>query len=168
MGTGSDIRGMLDALEGHDAVSLSPVERLLLATDGTVTHMLEALTRGNVTVDILNRRVRGSTLTREVALRRGDGSTLVWARSRVNTMPLDIETEDALVDGDIGIGDLLREECAETRREITDMEPVWSDDEGRPSFINCGSVLYLMRTYDIYSDGNRMMTISEWFPKGLY
>jgi beta-ribofuranosylaminobenzene 5'-phosphate synthase len=169
MGAGEDIRAMLDTMEEHDAVSLSPVERLLLATDGTVTHMLEALTRGPVNVDILNRQVNGSTLTREVVLRRGaDGSPLVWARSKVNTYPMDMEMTDALVEGDIGIGDLLRQEYAETRREITGMEPAWEDTTACPDFINDGSVLYLKRTYRVYSGGDRIMTIEEWLPKGLY
>jgi chorismate-pyruvate lyase len=169
MGAGDDIRSMLATVAAHDGVSLSPVERLLLATDGTVTHMLEALTRGEVRVDILNREVHGSTLKREVALRRDrDDSVLAWAASKVNTYPLDNEMEDRLVNGDIGIGDLLREEYAETRREIVGMDATWHDATDLPTFIDGASALYLERTYKVYSDENRVMTISEWLPKGLY
>lgn len=160
---------MLEMVERHDAVELTPVERLLLATDGTVTHMLEALTRGPVNVDIINRRVEGATLHREVVLRRGsDGSPLVWAKSSVNTYPMDMEMEDALVEGDIGIGDLLREEYAETRRELVGVEAVWTDTTDMPAFIEDGSVLYLVRTYKVYSGGDRIMTIEEYIPKGLF
>lgn len=160
---------MLDALESDPAVACTPVERLLLSTDGTVTHALEALTRGEVNVDILKREVHGSTLHRQVVLRRGrDDSPLVWAESEVNTRPMDMEMEDALVAGDIGIGDLLREQYAETRREILSMEPARTDDGGFPRFINGGSYLYLKRTYRVYSDGDRLMEITEYFPKGLF
>lgn len=164
-----ELNTMLNRLEQHDAVSLSPVERLLLATDGTLTHMLEALTRGHVEVDIQNRAVDGATLTRQVVLRRNrDGTPLVWAESKVNTYPLDTEMEDALVDGDIGIGDLLRDEYAETRREILGMAAVWEPDDDLPDFIGGSSPLYLERSYKIYSDGDRIMTITEFFPKGVF
>lgn len=160
---------MLDGLDDHASVSLSPVERLLLATDGTVTHMLEALTRGEVDVDILDRDVDGSTLTRRVVLRRSsDGSPLVWAASEVNLHPLPMAMEDELVEGDIGIGDLLRDQYEETRREIIDMRPVWAGDDELPTFISGHSTLYLARAYDVYSDGQRIMQISEFFPKGLF
>lgn len=169
MGRGERIRSMIESVEEHDGVELSPVERLLLATDGTVTHMLESLTRGEVDVDILSREARGSTLNRQVVLRRSrDGSTLVWASSDVNLYPLAEEMTDRLVNGDIGIGDLLREEFAETHREIVDMQPVWYDTAEFPSFIEDASVLYLKRKYKVYSGGDRIMTISEYFPKGLY
>lgn len=169
MGVGSDIRAMLDGLEEHDAVDLSPVERLLMATDGTVTHMLEALTRDHVEVDILDRRVNGSWLKRKVVLRRDrDGSPLVWAESEVNLHPMEMEMEDELVSGDIGIGDLLRGRYEETRREVTSMGVAWEDTADLPGFIDDGSVLYLERTYKVYSGGDRLMTITEWFPKGLY
>ena len=169
MAAGEDLLPMLDSLEAHDAVTLTPVERMLLATDGTVTHMLEALTRAHVGVDILDRTVDGATLTREVALRRSlDGSVLTWARSEVNTYPLPMEVEEALVSGDKGIGDVLREHYAEQRREITDMGVAWSDDDDLPRFIDDGSTLYLRRTYKVYSDESNIMKITEWFPKGLF
>lgn len=169
MAAGEDLNAMFDRLEDDDSVNLTPVERLLLATDGTMTHMLEALTRGHVEVDIIDRRVHGSTLTRDVVLRRGrDGSPLVWAQSEVNLYPLDVEMEDRLVDGSVGIGDLLREEYAETRREVTGMSARWSGDDSLPGFIDAASTLYLEREYDIHSDEQRIMSILEWFPKGLF
>jgi beta-ribofuranosylaminobenzene 5'-phosphate synthase len=169
MAAGDDVRAMLESVEARDGVELSPVERLLMATDGTVTHMMEALTRAPVDVDILDRTTNGGQLNRRVALRRSsDGSALVWADSAVRLYPLDRETEDALVEGDIGIGSLLREECAETRREILDMDAVWYDSGEFPEFINGTSTLYLRRSYRIYNDGAHIMDITEYFPKGLF
>lgn len=169
MATGEAIREQLASVEAHDGVTLSPVERLLLATDGTVTHMLEALTRGPVVVNIIDRSVSGSTLDRQVVLEREqDGSRLVWAESAINLYPLDPDIEDALVRGDIGIGQLLRREYAETRREIVEMDAVWHDGAEFPAFIDGHASLYLRRTYEVYSEGNRIMTITEWLPKGLF
>lgn len=169
MASGEAIRELLAGVEAHDGVTLSPVERLLLATDGTVTHMLEALTRGPVTVNILNRDVSAGSLDRQVVLEREqDGSPLVWAESDVNLYPMDAAMEDELVRGDIGIGDLLREQYAETRRELVLMEPVWHDTADFPAFIDGHSALYLKRTYKVYSDGDRIMTITEFFAKGLF
>jgi len=168
MGVGEDIRSMLDGVEAHDAVSLSPVERLLLATDGTVTHMLEALTRGPVGVEILDRALNGDDLSRHVVLRQQhDGSSLAWAWSEVDTSGLDSDVTERLVSGDIGIGHLLREEYAETHRTVIAMEPVWADDAGVPSWVGGERGLYLKRRYKIQSGGETIMEICEWFPKGV-
>lgn len=160
---------MLEGVEAYEPVNLTPVERLLMATDGTVTHMLEALTRGPVDVDIIDRSVHGGSLIRKVVLRRRhDDSALTWAQSEVNLYPLDEDMESALVEGDIGIGDLLRDTYSETRREVVEMDAIWAGDQQFPAFIDNGSVLYLKRTYHVYSDENRIMEITEYFPKGIF
>ena len=169
VGKNKPVREMVQEVEGVSGLALSPTERLLLATDGTVTHMLEALTKQPVNVEILDRSVSGSTLDRQVVLRREtDGSNLVWAESEVNLFPLDMELEDELVNGDIGIGHLLRQEYEETQRKIRGMEAVWTTEATFPDFIDGHSAVYLKRTYTIHSDGQRIMEITEWFPKGLF
>lgn len=169
MSSGEETRSMISSVEEYDGVMLSPVERLLMATDGTITHMLEALTRGPVDVDILSRQTDAGSLDRRVVLRRdSDGSPLVWAASDVNLYALPESMEEALVQGDIGIGDLLRDEYKETRREIVGMDATWPDSAAFPSFIDGHSALYLEREYKVYSNGNRLMTIREWMPKGLF
>lgn len=169
MASGEAIRDLLASVEAHDGVVLSPVERLLMATDGTVTHMLEALTRGPVDVEILSREVNGGVLDRKVVLKRAqDGSKLVWADSDVYLHPLDAHLEDQLVRGDVGIGHLLRQEYTETRRELVDMFPVWADTEQCPAFVDGSAPLYLSRTYHVYSGGQRVIKIRELFPKGLF
>lgn len=169
MATGEALLEMLMSVEEADGVTLSPVERLLLATDGTVTHMLEALTRGPVNVEILSRDVSGGVLDRKVVLtREQDGSRLVWAESDIYLRPLPATLEDALVAGDIGIGHLLSRKYAETRREIIAMDVARPADPAFPAFIDGAAPLYLTRTYRIYAAGNRLMEIREFFPKGLF
>lgn len=169
MGTGDQIRSLLDEVESAPGVTLSPVERLLLATDGTVTHMLEALTRGPVTVDIISRDVHDEMLFRQVVLRReADDAPLVWAASAVYLGPLPGQMADELVDGDMGIGDLLRDHYTETRREIDAMSVTRPDGGGFPTFIDPAVSVYLQRSYTVYSDGDSLMEITEYFPKGVF
>lgn len=155
---------LVTSLERKTGVALSPVERLFLVTDGTITHMLEALTRGGVSVDILDREVQGNELLRTVALRpEAVDRALVWARSTVFLRHLDGAVADELVAGDVGIGTLLREECAETRREIVDLDVRFAD-AAYPSFVDADPDYLLERTYEIHANGDRIMTITEFFP----
>ncbi|WP_440765841.1 chorismate--pyruvate lyase family protein [Natronorubrum sp. DTA7] len=163
--TDESIRSMLVTLERDADLTLSPIERLFLATDGTVTHMLEALTRGDVSVTILDRSVADSRLFRTVALVPDtEQNPLVWARSTIRLSSLADSVADELVDGEIGIGDVLREECTETRREIVEMN-VHSAANRFPSFVESDAVCLLERTYQIYTADTRIMTITEYFPK---
>lgn len=169
MGVGANIRAMIDTVEDTDGITLSPVERLLMATDGTVTHMLEALTRGHVLVDIINRDVIDGTLHRDVVLREArDGSPLVWAASNVPLDRLDDRVADELAEGTMGIGDLLREQAAETHRTITDMRVRSRKDAKLPPFVTGSAGVYLERTYNVRSDGERIMTITEYFPRDRF
>lgn len=169
MAAGEHLREMLSSLESDSSIRLSPVERLLLSTDGTVTHALEALTRSPVEVDILDRTVEDGNVTRKVVLRKGPGGdSLAWAVALVGTDALPEEVARPLVEGDVGIGHLLREQGPETRRRIVAMGSVWEDSPDRPDFITDDAVLHLRRTYEVYVDGRMAMTIEEYFPKGLY
>ena len=169
MASSEAVRSMLRDLERRERVELSPVARLLLATDGTVTHMLEALTGQHVTIDILGRDVSGTTLHRTVALEgAGSGEQLVWARSEIDLSLLEKEIADALVNGDIGIGDLLFDECTETRREIVDMGAVFHENGGFPPFVDSDAAYLFQRRYRIYDNGDRIMTITEYFPETLF
>lgn len=169
MGVGEDIRSMLTDVEELGNIQLSPVERLLLATDGTVTHMLEALTRGRVDVDIIGRQVRDGALDRRVVLRRGhDAQPLVWAESQVVLDRLREDVADELAHGEKGIGDLLRNEHSETHREIVTMDVDTPDSPTFPAFIEHPLDLYLRRVYTIESHGQKIITITEWFPHGQF
>lgn len=157
---------MLEDIESQPNVSLTPVERLLLSTDGTVTHALEALTRSPVEVDIIHRTVEDGVLERVVALKRDGQETLVYAESQVYLDRLDNGVAEELVDGDAGIGDLLREVHAETAREVETMATEWvpGDDDRLPGV----GTLALRRTYSIISGEKAIITITELFPKGRF
>ena len=168
--TDGSVRSMLISLEQSGGVRLSPLERLLLSTDGTVTHMLEVLTRREVSVRILDREVSGEQLHRTVALEcESESVPLIWAQSKIQLSPLADALARELVDGDIGIGHVLDEECTETRRTITEMA-VRFDDVTYPSFVEgnpaSDPACLLERTYQIYTADTLIMTITEFVPKG--
>ena len=160
------IHSMVGRFERTAGVTLSSLERLFLSTDGTVTHMLEALTRQDVSVEILDREVSGDRLYRTVALRcKSEQQPVVWARSTVHLPLLSAHVADELVDGDAGIGDLLRTEYTETRRSIVELN-TRSDREEFPWYVETDASCLLERTYQIYASEERIMTITEYLPKG--
>ncbi|WP_049923681.1 chorismate--pyruvate lyase family protein [Halopiger djelfimassiliensis] len=160
------VRSRVIALERESGLALSPIERLFLATDGTVTDMLESLTRREVSIAILDREVSEDRLYRTVALEcEPERTPLVWARSTVQLPPLEDSIAEALVAGDVGIGDVLRNECAETRRELVELTARSEGDEF-PSFVESDAKSLLERTYRIHAAGTHVMTITEYFPRG--
>jgi chorismate-pyruvate lyase len=169
MAVGSDLRAMLDRLEPEGNSRISPVERLLLSTDGTVTHAVEALTKASINVHPVSRRQRGETLLRDVYLEREDnGERMVYAHSEVALEHVEDGIAEELVNGERGIGSMLRNRGAETHRQINSMKMRTSSDPELPMFVGTGSHEYLERTYSVYSDGVELMIITEWFPRSMY
>lgn len=168
MTQGDDVRRMIREVESDSRTTLNSVERLLMATDGTVTHMLEALTRGEVSVTILHRSVENGVLSREVVLEREvDGSRLVWSDSDIYLDVIDGNTANELVDGEVGIGDLLRSTYADTWRRVVDMKRVTRDVWGVPQYIDSNTNAFLYREYEVHSGGDVLMVIREYFPRGV-
>lgn len=169
MAVGPELRAMLDQLEGECSSRLSPVERLLLSTDGTVTHAVEALTKTYIDVRPIARKTDDGTLHRDAALTREDnGDQMVYARSKINLDHVDDAVADELVRGEKGIGDLLRDRGAETHRRIHEMNARKASDEEMPAFVGTFSAEYLERRYTVHSDDEELMEITEWFPRSKY
>ncbi|WP_330633191.1 chorismate--pyruvate lyase family protein [Halocatena halophila] len=151
-----------------DEDTFSPIERVILTHDGTVTRMLEALTGQPITVTILARYIRGDTLYRTVALESAlDPDPLVWATSEVDLQSLDPQYEAILRDQDIGIGAMFWNEQFETFRELVDFDSITAQEQF-PSFINANTSKLLKRTYTIYHEKNNIMDIVEYFPKDKF
>ena len=169
MAVGSDLRAMLDRLESDASHRISPVERLLLSTDGTVTHAVEALTKTHINVHPINRRERDGTLLRDVHLEREDnGEEMVYAHSEVDLEHVEDGIAEELVSGERGIGSMLRNRGAETHRQINSMKVRSSSSPELPMFVGARSHEYLERTYSVYSNGVELMIITEWFPRSMY
>lgn len=158
---------------------LGVVPRILLATDGTLTHILEAyadepvylvkLSHTFVTEPAARRPfdlADDERALRRVILLRGSKSeaTFIHADSVVMMDRLPAGMADELIETDRPIGKLLAEHRAETFREILD---VWEERNERiASHFDIQPLdLLLARSYRILSGGRPLAWINETFPE---
>ena len=160
--------GTVRNLESQAGVRLSDVERLLLVCDGTVTHMLEALTRESVDVVVLAQHRDGGTIDRRVRLETGTGQSLLWARSVIRLDELDDSVTDSLLEEDIGIGRALRKADVETRRVICGLSIYEPNEQQFPAFVPVTVGTLVARTYQIFKSDEPIMTIREYLPFGRF
>lgn len=158
---------------------IGTVQRLLLATDGTLTHILEAYLGERVCLV----KLRNALLTdpaergrheldederalRRVILLQGSrtGATFVFADSLVMLDRVDPLVASGLLETDTPIGKLLWRCRAETFREITD---VWQRRDGAIAahFGLPGTDPLVSRKYQIVEHGRPIAIITETFPK---
>lgn len=160
---------MLDRLEDECDTPLTPMERVILSSDGTVTHAVEALARTYINVNPVNRTRHEDELYRSAILQRNDNDEeMVYASSIIYLEHVDDEMAEELTNGTKGIGDLLRERGQETHRSIEEMNARHVADDEMPHFVKYHPPEYLERTYTINSDGEELMQITEWFPRCKY
>ena len=165
-----------------DLTQLPAFLRTLLVTDGTVTKSLEAWFWENVKIHPVSNRLEilqdgvvglevesgDKVLHREVML-KGVQSNQVYtcARSTVSLKHLPQEVGEALEKGEIGIGELLRENGVETYRDIFNinylMEPPKKD-----TLISSLQTEILSRSYRIRVNGHPAIIVTEFFPVNTY
>lgn len=165
-----------------DTYDLGMVLRILMSTDGTVTHIVEAyagepvylvkLFHGFVT-DPADRAKVGldageRALRRKILLRGTDSHvTFVYADSVVMLDRLPPGVADGLLSSETPIGKLLYACQAETFREITAM---WEEhDEHIAALFDVDADATLVsRTYKIVMEGRPFAWITEKFPKSAF
>ena len=166
-----------------DMQALSPFLRTLMVMDGTVTKSLSSwfwepvkinplLNQTEISkycIDGIEVETGDKIIRREVAL-LGDKSKQVfaYARSTVSIKHLPTEIGKALERGEVGIGELLREQGIETYREIYNInyydknnikdEPLLSKVEGE----------VISRSYRIMVNGVPSIIVTEYFPLDVY
>ena len=165
-----------------DAASFTRFQRMLLGTDGTVTHILEAyadepidvvkLLQGVDTSNDADAHLRLSgdekVLRRRVLLRgRDSGQPLLYAEAVVALGRVEPAFLDGLVGTDKPIGILLAENRTETFREIlaVDREPAGA--LGAHFGIDATAEL-ISRTYRIMARQQPMILITEKFPADCF
>ncbi len=165
--------------EDPELDDIGMVQRLLLATDGTLTHILEAYLGERVSLVKLHHSMLSEPAERqghdlddgERALHRvillqgsGSGATFVFADSLVLLDRLHPLVADGLLQTDTPIGKLLWKCRAETFREIT---AVWEcRDEHIAAHFGLGADDPLVsRKYQIVESGRPIAIITETFPK---
>jgi len=165
-----------------DAATFTRFQRMLLGTDGTVTHILEAyadepidvvkLLQGVDTSNDADAHLRLSgddkVLRRRVLLRgRESGRPLLYAEAVVALGRVEPAFLDGLVGTDKPIGILLAENRTETFREIlaVDREPAGA--LGAHFGIDATAEL-ISRTYRIMARQQPMILITEKFPADCF
>ncbi|MEP0357634.1 MAG: chorismate pyruvate-lyase family protein [Paraglaciecola sp.] len=168
--------------DAMDMEALPPFLRTLLVTDGTVTKSLEAFFWENIKVEkrwqeefiltmdlpFIQAKVDDLTLKREVILRGVSTNDIyAYATSYLRTELLDENIKAQMIEGKIGIGELLREIGLETYREIVDFGrevfQAYNRLDGEPEYVET-----IYRTYIIHIGGKPAMQITERFPIRLF
>ncbi|WP_211531308.1 beta-ribofuranosylaminobenzene 5'-phosphate synthase [Methanocalculus chunghsingensis] len=162
----------------------SPFQKVLLGTDGSVTHLLSlAVERdiGVVTrlqeVVAADRRIAAILKIREgdpvnhriVDLGEGeDGRPLIYAISYTPLERLAPEIASDLMKADIPIGRILKQHRVESRREILSIGSYPADDHLASVFGILPGEPLLSRMYRIIHKDAPLMAITEIFPSGTF
>jgi chorismate-pyruvate lyase len=161
-----------------DDTSFTRFQRMLLGTDGTVTHILEAYAGEPVEVVKLRQEfelavdadaelelsAEDKVLRRRVLLKGAEsGRTLLYAEAVVALARVAPELLEGLVSTDKPIGILLAEHRTETFREILRVRRELAGPSGAHFDIEPAAEL-VTRTYRIVHSGQPMILITEKFP----
>lgn len=165
-----------------DLADLSLVQRVLLATDGTVTHILEAYAGERMSLVKLAHEMLVDPAQRagldvdddEQALRRvillrgsQSGTTFIHAESVMLLDRLHPVVADGLLNTDTPIGKLMWKCRAETFREVLS---AWVEPAGGigAHFGLEPSAPLVARTYQIIEGGQPIARITERFPRDRF
>jgi chorismate-pyruvate lyase len=163
---------------------LPPMLRTLVITDGTVTKILEAffwepvvvdtghqsLTRAEQPIEWLDAPAGEELLARRVRLRGADTGTIyAFAFSLIRTASISPELRQGLLDGLIGIGELIRDCGLESYRELLHF------GHGREMAYSHAANSHMPRPLDLVSRTYRIIigrrssiVLTESFPLEVY
>lgn len=159
---------------------ISPVQKFLLGTDGSVTQILESITGKKVVIRTLVQQVvpanraaadnlsiaEGDPVNhRVVEIRTGEnGEVLIYAISDTPLARLSPEFKDDLMKADIPIGRIIKQHHIEARREILSARVLPASDEMGRVFAICKNEPVLSRQYQIIHAEKPLIFIEEQFP----
>lgn len=139
--------------------------QLLMQTDGTVTDLIQLLTKEQLNVIKLHEDVNHKTslLKRKIYL-QGKDSKINWlsAESKINLSNLPYQFVEDLMHHNLPIGALWTKYQVETYKVITDKKEVVSTNSILSGY-EVGEKL-LSRTYKVFSNQKLIMEITERFP----
>jgi len=159
---------------------ISPVQKFLLGTDGSVTQLLESVTGKKVVIRTLVQKVvpadraaadnlsiaEGDPVNyRVVEIRtEGPGEVLIYALSHTPVNRLSPEFRDDLMKADIPIGRIIKQHHIEARREILNARVIPATEEAGKIFSICKNEPVLSRQYQIIAGKKPLIFIEEQFP----
>jgi chorismate-pyruvate lyase len=160
-----------------NVAALTPLQRGLLVIDGTVTKFLEASVMEPIDVVRLDQVVEqlpapqrwldlpaGASMIRRSVMLRGldSGRFYVWAESLIALERLSAPVRQAIERDGGGLGRILVDAAAETRRE-----GLWygreQRDDSPPAVRNLWTGEFLSRSYRVVAGGRPLMLITERF-----
>ncbi|HHY08710.1 MAG TPA: chorismate lyase [Corynebacteriales bacterium] len=157
---------------------LSSAQKILLATDGSVTTILDVL-KGHVNIRTLVQEFReadkevasllgineGDTINYRVVVIEGK-EPLIYAISIIPLDRLNNDFKEDLIRADIPIGRILRKHNIESRREIKSV----SIDKSTPKMAEIfkSDSPMLTRTYNIIHKNQILIWLMETFPHSLF
>lgn len=158
--------------------SLSSAQKILLATDGSVTTILDVL-KGHVSIRTLVQEFReadkeaaslldideGDTINYRVVVIEGK-EPLIYAISMIPVDRLNNEFKEDIIRADIPIGRILKKHNIESRREIKSVSVEQSTPEMAEIFKNNTSML--TRTYNIIHKDQILIWLMETFPYSMF
>ena len=159
---------------------LSPVQKMLLVTDGSVTSLLETVTGQSVEIETLVQRtvLADEAVAAELEVMPGDeinyrvvklkrantGETLIYAVSHTPLKRLEASFRDDLTRADIPIGLILKTHKIESRRDITGTGFSQADEDMSRIFDIFPKETMLSRHYKIFRHAVPLIAIQETFP----
>lgn len=171
----------LDFEHSADFTGLSPIVRVLLVTDGTVTRTLESYFGEAIAVDVLEHAERASELSYpQIDIAVGDHILHRYVRllGRVTRKVYAVAESVAvlehiseqmrrqLIQEHKGIGELLRENRLETYRELLTANLTTADQWAEHLQLTPTAEV-VTRDYRIYQGGRAVLLIREVFPAAL-
>jgi beta-ribofuranosylaminobenzene 5'-phosphate synthase len=173
-----DIAHSLNEIEAQVG-RLSPMQKFLLGTDGSVTQILEAITGTAVVIETRVQQIiaadpitaqrldinQGDPVNyRVVEIKRSGGEVLIYAISHTPVSRLSQKFKDDLIKADIPIGRIIQNHRIEARREILNARVSPATEETARIFSLCGKEPLLIRQYRIIHEGKPLIFIEEQFP----
>ena len=159
---------------------ISPVQKFLLGTDGSVTQLLESITGKRVVIKtLLQKEIPADrTAADNLSIAEGDpvnfriveirteenGEVLIYAISHTPVNRLSPEFRDDLMKADIPIGRIINQHHIEARREILSTRVLPATEEAGRLFSICRNEPLLSRQYQIIHAGKPLIFIEEQFP----
>ena len=159
---------------------LSPMQKFLLGTDGSVTQILEAITGKPVVIETRVQKIieADPTIAELLDIGQGDpvnyrvveiktpasGEVLIYAISHTPLSRLSPEFRDDLMKADIPIGRIIQNHRIEARREILNARVSPASEETGRIFSLCSKEPLLSRQYRIIHKGKPLIFIEEQFP----
>ncbi|KZX16295.1 chorismate--pyruvate lyase family protein [Methanobrevibacter curvatus] len=158
-----------------EEVKLSNIQKILLATDGSVTTILDVL-NGRISIKTLKQEYQegnkeiakilnineGEKVNYRVVVMKKDKKPLIYAKSYIPLKRLSPEFKKDLISADIPIGRILKKYNIESRREVQSALIKKPNKELKEIFKTEAD--FLSRSYNIIHNNEILITIEEIFP----